>query len=91
MLIIDQEETMWRQRSRVSWLNNGDANTAYFHKVVNGRRRNNMVNHIAVEGVEIYDQKTNLQKFSSYYKDLFGSSQNSVSVGTGPAHSVSYG
>jgi hypothetical protein len=32
------EEEYWRQRSRQKWLLQGDANTAYFHAITNGRR-----------------------------------------------------
>jgi hypothetical protein len=32
------EEEHWRQRGRVKWALQGDANTAYFHAIANGRR-----------------------------------------------------
>jgi mannosylglycoprotein endo-beta-mannosidase len=34
-----KEEDYWRQRSRINWTVEGDANTAYFHAIANGRRR----------------------------------------------------
>jgi mannosylglycoprotein endo-beta-mannosidase len=39
VLLCQREEEYWRQRSRVRWTLQGDANTAYFHEVANGRRR----------------------------------------------------
>ncbi|KAL9679659.1 hypothetical protein QQ045_017525 [Rhodiola kirilowii] len=36
-----REETMWAQRSRISWLSEGDNNTRFFHLKANARRRVN--------------------------------------------------
>jgi mannosylglycoprotein endo-beta-mannosidase len=37
--LLKMEQEYWRQRGRQSWLLHGDANTAYFHAIANGRRR----------------------------------------------------
>jgi mannosylglycoprotein endo-beta-mannosidase len=39
MNILRGEEEYRRQRGRQNWLLQGDANTAYFHAIANGRRR----------------------------------------------------
>jgi hypothetical protein len=39
VLLYQREEEYWRQRSRVRWTLQGDANTAYFHAIANGRHR----------------------------------------------------
>jgi hypothetical protein len=39
VLLYQREEEYWHQRSRVRWTLQGDANTAYFHAIANGRHR----------------------------------------------------
>ncbi|WOK96894.1 hypothetical protein Cni_G05602 [Canna indica] len=36
--IAMREETMWRQRSRIQWLQEGDRNTRYFHAMTTKRQ-----------------------------------------------------
>lgn len=42
----EQEEQFWLQRSRVKWLQTGDANTAFFHQSTVQRWRSNHIGRI---------------------------------------------
>ncbi|XP_043689263.1 uncharacterized protein LOC122640174 [Telopea speciosissima] len=44
--VLLQEEIFWKQKSRVSWLKEGDRNIKFFHSMVNIRRRQARVDKI---------------------------------------------
>jgi hypothetical protein len=49
--LLYREEMMWFQRSRISWLCEGDRNTKYFHrKAATGARRNRIKRLIKDDG-----------------------------------------
>ena len=44
------EEISWRQKSRETWLKDGDRNTRFFHRMANTHRRRNCLNSICING-----------------------------------------
>lgn len=44
--IYTKEEIMWRHRSGIRWLKEGDRNTAFFHKIANSRKRQNTIDNL---------------------------------------------
>lgn len=42
-LLLDREEQMWHQRSRVKWVQSGDQNKRFFHGTVTQRKRRNFI------------------------------------------------
>lgn len=70
--LLEQEELMWRQRSRVSWLKEGDKNTRFFHERAKARGKKNQINGIfnmAGEWQTEHEQIASV--FEQYFAQLF--------------------
>ncbi|KAM1294906.1 hypothetical protein ACFX1Q_015702 [Malus domestica] len=69
------EESYWLQRSRVKWLQEGDANTAFFHQSTLQRRRRNCVVKLQ-DGRQgwVENQDSIRHTFEDHYINLFTSS-----------------
>lgn len=71
--IYGMEETMWQVRGGERWLLEGDANTAYFHGIANGRKRKCMIKSLEDKGVMILESEALQAHITGYYKSIFGS------------------
>ena len=47
--LLDSEEIIWQQRSKVQWMGPGDRNTKYFHSKASERKKKNTINKIMDE------------------------------------------
>lgn len=58
MEVLAREEIFWRQKSRATWLKDGDRNTKFFHSYVKVRRLRNKIFSIHNnDGIEVSNQK----------------------------------
>ena len=70
--LLDSEEIMWHQRSRVQWLGLGDRNTKYFHTRALERRKRNTINNIMDENGNWSYSINGIAKVAvSYFKNLY--------------------
>lgn len=44
--LLQQQETFWRQRSRIQWIREGDRNTRFFHQSTLRRRAANRIRRL---------------------------------------------
>ncbi|XP_065622526.1 uncharacterized protein LOC136064552 [Quercus suber] len=73
--LLDSEEIMWHQRSKVQWLGLGDLNTKYFHTRGSDRRRRNTINSIMDENGNWHDSIDGIAEVAmSYFKNMFSTS-----------------
>jgi hypothetical protein len=60
------------QKSRLMWLQEGDANSKFFHGILEGRRRHNSINVLSVDGMRVegvYNIRASVfNHFSNHYK-----------------------
>ena len=73
--LLTQEETYWRQRSRISWMKEGDRNTRYFHAFATQRKQKNRISCLLNRHdnwVTQEDELGNLAK--DFFKNLFNTS-----------------
>ena len=69
-----REEIMWKQRSRIQWLSEGDKNTKFFHNRSNGRRRRNFITRLTrSDGSLTEDQVEMRQMVNEFYQNLYSS------------------
>jgi mannosylglycoprotein endo-beta-mannosidase len=69
--IYEGEEVFWRQQSRQNRLLLGDANTAYFHAIANGRRRKCYIPCLWDRDNLLEDARDISDHIYSFYKELF--------------------
>ena len=75
LLAYKSKEEFWKQRSSQLWLTLGDKNTGFFHASTRGRRaRNGLTVLENQEGEVVYEKEQILEQISSYFQDIFTSS-----------------
>jgi hypothetical protein len=71
MQLCKDEESYFKQRSRIQWLQLGDKNTAFFHKSLLHRQTRNRIHMLQDEsGNNIIDEQEIGQLATSYYEQL---------------------
>ncbi|KAM2244521.1 hypothetical protein ACFXTI_005579 [Malus domestica] len=72
--LLAQEESVWKQRSRIKWLQDGDANTKFFHQSTMQRRRRNQVMKLKMEDGRWEEKPQRIKQLvDDYFLHLFTS------------------
>lgn len=64
-----QEEMLWKQKSRIKWLKDGEKNTKFFHSTTIQHRMNNNITHILNEQGDKQETHEEIEReFVNYFK-----------------------
>ncbi|KAL4312561.1 hypothetical protein GQ457_01G003990 [Hibiscus cannabinus] len=70
--LLDYEEQLWKQKSRLDWINLGDRNTKYFHSKAIARRRRQTISKLKLGSDDWCDNDDQLRSAATaYFSDLF--------------------
>eukprot|EP00253_Pinus_taeda_P032540 PITA_32540 len=66
-----QEEVLWRQKSRIRWLKEGEKNTKFFHRTTVQRRMHNQISQVTnAQGEKLETQEEIEKEFLHYFKEM---------------------
>lgn len=75
--LMEEEEIYWHKRANSMWLLKGDCNTAFSHRIANGKKRKNTIFSLKHEEQIIEGDEALVKHATQFYKDLFGPSTTS--------------
>ena len=65
--LVAQENNYWHQRSKISWMKDGDRNSKFFHAVASQRKRRNEIQKLQDSDGRWYSQQSDLERVASEY------------------------
>ena len=75
--LLYQEEMIWLQRSRISWLKEGDCNTKFFHSKAVWRARKNKIRQLTDSIGVVHSDLASMGKLANeYFRDIFTADSN---------------
>ncbi|KAK8661409.1 hypothetical protein V6N13_091014 [Hibiscus sabdariffa] len=77
--LLDQEELLWRQKSRTDWILLGDRNMRYFHRRAVCRKQRNRISSLQLlNGEWCSDNDTLRTEAVKYYESLFAADEEPI-------------
>ncbi|VFQ90276.1 unnamed protein product [Cuscuta campestris] len=78
--LTNREYTFWKQKCNLKWLQEGDANTRFFHNLVRSRRRQQRINLLVNDDGNIIDKPEEMEKLAvHHYTNLLNQAEPTAS------------
>jgi len=74
--LAKNEESRWRQKSRVLWLKQGDNNTRFFQRMATSHRRNNTIERQIDKGEIVEDPIEIINTMIEFYRKHYTEFEN---------------
>ncbi|XP_040998143.1 uncharacterized protein LOC121244182 [Juglans microcarpa x Juglans regia] len=72
---LQRDELMWKQRSRVLWLREGDSNSKFFHSKASTRRRRNNIVQLQDDSGNWFKGAETDRLITNYFSSLFSTAE----------------
>ncbi|XP_057791059.1 uncharacterized protein LOC131008183 [Salvia miltiorrhiza] len=66
-----RKNSLLQQKSRISWLKDGDRNTNFFHAMLKYRKKPHIISHLEVNGEQVFDQTQIGNHIVNFFSTLF--------------------
>ncbi|KAL8126745.1 hypothetical protein AgCh_013868 [Apium graveolens] len=88
-ILLQQEETYWKQRAKLFWLQEGDENTKFFHSSASARKKANKISFLYDnDGNKVEDQDGMCEVVKEYFNTLFTVNDNTGETQNSRGHRV---
>ncbi|XP_057793119.1 uncharacterized protein LOC131009729 [Salvia miltiorrhiza] len=77
-MMLTRKSVQLQQRSRIKWLQDGDRNTAYFHKALRHRNSGLVISHLNIAGVVVYEQSAIERHIVEHFTNLFSQGEANI-------------
>ncbi|XP_057786280.1 uncharacterized protein LOC131003749 [Salvia miltiorrhiza] len=68
---LSRKNNFLQQKSRASWLQDGDRNTTFFHRMIKFKWRNTLITRLNIDGVDVYDPSIIEQHIIGHFSAFF--------------------
>ncbi|KAK8655662.1 hypothetical protein V6N13_108234 [Hibiscus sabdariffa] len=69
--VLKLQESLWKQKSRMKWLKEGDSNTTFFHRATKVRANRRGLNGLMIENGWTTEPDKLRRQFYGYFKNHF--------------------